>query len=70
MLQPSQHGDQKFQDFGLRAVFHGFLVERDRSELVDQTDALGKLAPHDQHGVLGQRFRLILAHGNSLLALP
>jgi hypothetical protein len=44
-------------------------VERNGLGLVDQPDALGKLAPYDQHGVLGQRFWVILAHGNSPLAV-
>jgi hypothetical protein len=62
-------GDQKFQNFSLRAVCHRLLVERDGLGLIDQSDALGKLAPYDQHGVLGQRFWVILAHGNSPLAV-
>jgi hypothetical protein len=37
--------------------------------LADQSDALGILAPYDPHGVLGQRFWVILAHGISPLAV-
>jgi hypothetical protein len=46
-------------------VFYGFLGRRDRLDLVDQTNALSKLAPYSSHGVLGQRFRMTLVHGNS-----
>jgi hypothetical protein len=65
MLQPSQNGNQKFQNLSLRAVFYGFLVQQGRLDLVNQTNALGKLAPYYQHGVLGQRFWMVLAHGYS-----
>ena len=65
MLQPRQDGNQELQDFSLRAVCHGFLVQQDRLDFVDQADTLGKLAPNHQHRMMGQRFRVILIHGNA-----
>jgi hypothetical protein len=65
MFQSSQDGHQKFQDFALRAVCHGFLVEWDRLDFIDQPHALRKLAPYHQHGMIGQRFKMILVHDNS-----
>lgn len=65
MFQASQDGKQKLQDFALRAVLHTFLVEPDRLDFIDQTHALGKLAPYHQRGVMGQCFEMILVHDNS-----
>jgi hypothetical protein len=34
-------------------------------DFVDQSNTLGKLAPHHQHGMVCQRFSVFLVHGNS-----
>jgi hypothetical protein len=65
MLQPDQDSNQEFQDLSLRAVCHRHLLERDGLEFINQADTLDELAPLHQHGILGQRFRMILVHDNS-----
>src|SRR4030042_405213 len=64
MFQPSQDGDEELQDFGLRPMGDCLLVHGHALDFLDQTDALRKLAPGNEHGMVSQFVDLAVAHGS------
>lgn len=64
MRQPGQDGDKEFQDLGLRTMSDRLLVQGYALDRLDQTDALGKLAPGNEHGMMGESVGLVVAHGS------
>jgi len=54
MFQPSQDGDEQLQDLGLRPMGDCLLVHGHALDFLDQTDALGKLAPGNEHGMVSE----------------
>src|SRR4030042_3725137 len=64
MFQPSQDGDEELQDLGLRPMGDCLLVHGHALDFLDQTDALGKLAPGNQHGMVSEFVDHAVAHGS------
>lgn len=62
VLQPGQYGDEELQDLGLRAVSDAFLMQGHGFDCLHQANALGKLAPDDEHSALGQAIDHAVAH--------
>ena len=65
MLQYSQDGSQEFQYFRLRIVLQGFLVKLNRLDRSDQPYTVRKLVTDNQHGMMDECFKVVLAHGSS-----
>ena len=62
VLNTPQRGDQVLDDFGLRWMHNRLLVQRHRTQRLDQAQTVAKLAPDDQHRMHGERLALIFAH--------